>query len=328
MLRIPAPGEVVPPLVAPDRVKQADSGEAVVPHGQFRRQDDEAGWEAPAPEESGNSLERFLLPTLIGVGVVALAGTALVFLRPSGKKPAASHPAPQVAAPEVGKPSPPASAQPDPETLLREIEPVARGFVDAKSVAELGPYVRHPETTLPRIEHTHPDGKVASPGFIRMWDQGAIGFRDPMLTVSVVTREGNRELAFFKTPAGWKVDWESWQGWSEVPWAELKQRKPVKPVRMRARVKAVDYYNFGFTDEKKWHSFGLESPDANSLFYGYVERGSDADIVLSRVGAGESQPMVLELHFDPSAEARNQVIIDRVAAEGWVELQEPGTENR
>lgn len=74
------------------------------------------------------------------------------------------------------------------------------------------------------------------------------------ITVSGAEFE-TKQMDFIDGADGLKVDWESWVGWSEMPWDDFLKIKATEPKLVRVMLKWVDYYNFDFSDEKKWRVY-------------------------------------------------------------------------
>ena len=115
------------------------------------------------------------------------------------------------------------------------------------------------------------------------------------------------------------IDWESWVGYSEVSWEEVGKVRPTKPVLFRVLCAPINYYNFGFTDDRKWRSYRLQSPDRKHTLYGYVERRSIQESMLTRYDAKPDQSLayILRIRFADES-GPDQVIIEEVVESGWV----------
>lgn len=198
-------------------------------------------------------------------------------------------------------------------------EPLAVKFLSAVRVEDLLPLVRDPETTEPRLLATYPDGRIDSPGMSAFDTRREIIRHGRSFLVHVRTGDlDEKPLAFFMTPEGLRIDWESWVGWSEIPWEEFLSSRPAGGRLFRVRLSPVDYYNFAFADDRKWQSYRLESPGGEHSVYGYVERGSVLDNRLRPSPDRKSTDLVLTLSFPENATSRNQVLIGGLIAEGWI----------
>lgn len=140
-----------------------------------------------------------------------------------------------------------------------------------------------------------------------------------MLTVQVRTRDFElREIALVEVGDRLLVDWESWVGWSEMPWADFEREKPEQPKWFRVVLSKVDYYNFAFKDDAEWSSYRLDAPDGSTILYGYVPRAGELDQRIRPVDDTASVKLLLRLKYPPSAKSGNQVLIDAVAGQQWV----------
>lgn len=206
------------------------------------------------------------------------------------------------------------------EELVREAEVLARKFLNAATVDEMLTTVRNPELAESRMRAFYRDGKIEAPGMSQFNSGAALVTRGKLHSFPVLTRDHEeRSLAFIETPQGLKIDWESWVGWSDMPWKDFLSTKPWGSHVFRVILASVDYYNFGFSDDTKWQCYRLESPDREHAVYGYAEKNSALDAKL-RPNAGEQTvQMTLALKFPPDAKSDSQVEIERLVCEGWVE---------
>jgi hypothetical protein len=265
-----------------------------------------------------------------GVALFALIVGGVVFtLHGGGKATEESVQAPQVmktppTVAESGDEPLPAIMRRGQVSLLAETEPLARKFLEATSIDELLPLVRDPQRAKPRMQREYPQGRIEPPGLAKFNGNGNVGFGEAVALVEVRTRNfESRQLAFAETREGLKIDWESWTGWSDLTWPALLASRPTQAQVFRVIVKRVDYYNFGFADDKKWQSYRLESRGGEYMIYGYVERGSTLEGKIQLTPEVDRVPMILKIRFPAdAATSSNQVLIDEVVADGWVEKDE------
>jgi len=248
-----------------------------------------------------------------GMLFVSIVVLVLTVLRGDNNTP----PTPQ---PAVRQPAPTAdtAAEMSDATFLAAAEPLAQRFLSATSTTELLPMILHPQITEPRLRESHPDGKVPAPGMAVFNATNEVSRKNSTLSVQILTDElDTKQLTFFTTPDGLKIDWESWVGWSEMPWDEFLATKPTVAKLFRVQLSQVDYYNFAFADERKWQSYLLESPDGQHIIYGYVERNSRLDNQLRPPPDASRTPVTVTLSFPPNATTRNQVLVGKLLADGW-----------
>lgn len=203
--------------------------------------------------------------------------------------------------------------------FLALAQPVAEAFLAATSAEQILPLVRDPERVKAHILAHYPEGKIEPTGLSKFNASGRVSYKDTFAAVAVLTPDFERkQLAFVDGADGLKIDWESWVGWSEVPWDKLIESRPTRPVLVRATLRWIDYFNFGFSDESKWRSYRLVSPDGEHTLYGYAERNSLLDQRLRPGDQSASVAVTLKIRFPEDGETRNQVVIDEYLADGWV----------
>lgn len=204
--------------------------------------------------------------------------------------------------------------------LTAELEPLARGFLEADTVDKLLPYVRDSVRLGEKIRAHYPGGRVPAPGMSAFNTKSAIAYRGKLASVTVRTGDfAEKQIAFLRTDDGMKVDWESFVAWSEMPWQKFIDEKPERPVLFRAGLKVLDYYNFGFDDDRKWQSYEIRSPDSEHILYGYVRRDSGLDGKLRPLDPKSSRLVMVRMKFPSGEVKRNQVIIEEMVSDGWVE---------
>lgn len=320
LLKIPTKGDRTPVLV-----KQAGPGAA-------RGNVTDPGWEEDEGAAAGEPVSTGWKWAVIGViafmGVLALAFYAIGSRRGSapgtGEFDMAALTTGELEAPSAGGDPrqvelPPLMERNETE-LLREMEPLTKRFLEARTVEEMLPLVHKPEVVEPRLRAIYPDGSLPAPGMSVFNSSGSVSFRGSFASVSVLTRNHDRRfLAYRSTPQGLRIDWESWEGWSEMSWERFMEEKPTEPKLFRVLANRVDYYNFSFQDDRRWQAYRLASPDGDHVLYGYVPRGTSLDDQLAPNGTATDVPYTLMLKFpEGDHQGRNQVLIESCLTEGWV----------
>ena len=318
LLKIPLPDDPQPALVVP--LTTESSGHVKKRkrrHGRSDRNTEEQ-WSRGGSNTGGRKESRQMFWMLAG-------GSTLFALVVAGvlKTMLGGNPPPEVAVPVAAPPPPaevvPASTQLSDADFLAAAEPLARAFLTAETTDELLPLVRNPETAGPRIQSRFPDGKFQAPGMAAFNTRLDVTRHGAALSVLVRTDDMlERQLTFIPTAEGLKIDWESWAGWSDMPWREFLATKPEQAKMFRVVLSPVEYYNFAFTDDRKWQSCRLVSPDGEHALYGYVERGSPLELSLRLSPDIKQADLTLLLKFPPNASSHNQVLITQMLAEGWV----------
>lgn len=271
--------------------------------------------ETPVVGKSGRWQTRLLL--LGGLSLLLLVAAGMLVSTQSGNQAT-------TAGPEAVKPSapvaPPTVVERSEASYLAEIEPIARKFMQATTVSEILPLVRNPAVAEPRMRQFYPDGKIAAPGISEFNTTGVLSTQGKILALGVRTRDREEKaFALIETPQGLKVDWESWVNWSEMPWSQFIATRPAVGHVYRVILSPVVYYNFDYSNDTKWKSYSLELPDHEHAIFGYVERGSEVDKLIHPDPEAKSSSLMLSLKFSPHSTSKNQVEIECLANEGWVE---------
>ena len=205
-------------------------------------------------------------------------------------------------------------------SYLAEAEPLTRKFMQATTVAEMLPLVRNPATAEVRMRAFYPDGHIPAPGISKFDSDGGFSVKGKHRALSIVTGEQEiKSIAFVETAQGMKVDWESWVGWSDIPWETFITTRPTVGHLFRVILKHVDYYNFEFADDLNWKSYSLVSPDREHVLFGYLPKASALNQQLDLSADSKRINVILSLKFPAVGSSKNQVEIERVIAKGWVE---------
>ncbi len=204
---------------------------------------------------------------------------------------------------------------------LTEIETIVKSFVNSQTVDELLLHVRDRQGIEQKIRDYYLRNSYASVGFANSVDISVVAAEKGVVTISFQTKNFEpRQIFLCKNGAGYLVDWESWVGWSEMSFAELKKNKPTHPIEVRVTMAAESYYNFDFppSEEFHWQSYRLFSADGESILHGYVEKATDLDNQLRLSSDTTSKQMILLIKYPDNAMANDQVIIEKIVADGWV----------
>ena len=330
MLKIPLAGDRPPPLMMPLAPAARPGGIPAVRSKQRRTKKSRKGEENPwdqVPAKAGRSHRgerRQMLWMLIGGAVLfamILAGVLVILLggAPASAPLAAAPPAKPAAPESQPKAGAPATDPRSDAAFLAEAEPLAQKFLDARSIDDLLPVIRNRAAAEARLRRFYPGGTIEAPGMTGFNVDTQVTRHGTITSLKVRTRGyEEKSLAFVATPQGLKIDWESWVGWSDMPWQEFMATKPTTPQVFRLYLNAVDYYNFAFSDDLKWQAYRLSSPDDAHAIYGYVEHGSKVSAALRPPPEVARVQLTLALKFPEHATSNNQVLIENLVAAGWV----------
>lgn len=344
MLRIPGDGEASAPLVAPLQKIGFAEDDTPGPRDEKRirskrkRKEMEAqtpGWDASASSwrvsrKKGKRTLRTV--ALWSLAIAAVFGVSFFLFKGNDPDEATDKGGTAYDSEELGQASllSPDEKLEDPVELpkimqrseaefLSLAQPIAEAFLSATKVDQILPLIRNRERVETSILAYYAGGKIEPTGLSKFNATGQVSYKNSFAAVSILTTDfETKQLAFVDGTDGLKVDWESWVGWSEMPWDKLIESRPTRPVLVRAMLRWVDYYNFSFADDSIWRSYRLISPDGEHTLYGYVERNSLLD---QRLRPGEQSAYVavtLKVLFPEIGDTRDQVLIDNYVSDGWV----------
>ncbi|MEN8847533.1 MAG: hypothetical protein ABF377_05595 [Akkermansiaceae bacterium] len=206
---------------------------------------------------------------------------------------------------------------------LEKVLAAVEGFMEADTVAERAGYSRFPKPVLSLMEEYYGGTSFEAEGF-RKFDQLQISYRDNLLSSFVQTRDFSWvPIVVEKNGDDYRVDWESWVGYSEMTIGELIEKKPTDPVKVRAVILRQSYFNYGFSDDKKWSSFRLSLHDEDRSLWAYIDRSDElSDRLDLMLKDGREVPAVFLIKYPKNARADDQVIIVEMVSTGWVEKRE------
>ena len=136
---------------------------------------------------------------------------------------------------------------------------------------------------------------------------------------------GSLEIAMLHGPQGkFVIDWESLTGYGEMSFQEFRSKRPAKPVLMRAYVRLFEYYNFEFSDAKKYLCIKLISENGDNSVYAYCERGTKLsrwiENDLASTGPTGFKGYTMLISFPPNAQSNQCVNLDKVVAQRWLQV--------
>jgi hypothetical protein len=219
----------------------------------------------------------------------------------------------------------------DPTESVNRAKEALNGFFQAASVEAMAGFVRHPDTTLPRMKAFYgqkspvPRPKAEFTSFTEV-DKDGITYA--IVSVSEDFREFTVWVEVPKKGKA-KVDWESVTGWSEIPWTDFLKKGSEKPVEVRVRLEESDYYNWTFSDEKKYACYRITDREGEEAAWCYCERDSilhKALLKLFRRGKGPADPQernaqtidcTLRVMMKAGDAAHRQGSIDALKMDSW-----------
>jgi hypothetical protein len=196
----------------------------------------------------------------------------------------------------------------------------AEGFIRAKSDEERLRFVRDPERVAPIMRSFFSEGPGAKESPAALVPLRSLQTREMAAEEFRVdfADGGNRLVCVVLADDSAKVDFECYARHGSVSWDDLLSGKAEFAGEVRLVVSAESYYNFGFSDDRKWSSFAARSPDVPIDLVLYAELGSDAEKILSEVTAGGSALTTLAIRGVQGSHKHRQFEVTEVLARSWV----------
>lgn len=199
---------------------------------------------------------------------------------------------------------------------------VVSEFCNAPTHRELMSVIRDPERVGPIIRDYYTSGghtwvaipvsQVPDPSAFET-DKNWTAFKLPLPDFR------SRSMAVEETAKGFKVDWESFVAYSEMPWDKLRESKPRTPVLLRAIVRRSGYYNFDFPSEDTHRCFQIYDEARENVIYGYIRRGSDVEKKMEEIMLNTIDVhAIFKVAYPEKSTANNQVNITEIVAKGWI----------
>jgi hypothetical protein len=80
----------------------------------------------------------------------------------------------------------------------------------------------------------------------------------------------------------------------------------------------ADYYNYEFTDRKKYLCWKLTSPDGKHTIYAYSLQATHLKFLANRYSSNKALPITVRVAFPEKAESNECVILSEIVEEDWL----------
>jgi hypothetical protein len=212
-------------------------------------------------------------------------------------------------------------------SVLAEATQVIRKYMDTPNWRDRIIYVHEPQRVGKLMEDYYERQQSIDPVVGALMDQGRYridGTEIVLLTYRSARLEGKLEIALRQDQMGHLViDWESLVGYSEISFKRLIETKATTPKLIRAYVKMDDYYNYEFSDAKKYLSLKLTSSDSEDSLNAYCERDSVIGRwIVEDLGTEPSSSLVkgytIWVSYPPDAKSNRCLNLVQLAAGRWL----------
>ena len=210
---------------------------------------------------------------------------------------------------------------------VQQADELLANYAKAKNWQEKLPYVYQPDRTRVLMEQYYDVQKASDPISGALLNRGH--YRLDGTEILHYTYSCNRpgdvlELAMRRDTSGrFVLDWTSYVGFSQMGWDQFKKDRTTTTTLFRAFATASDYYNYEFSDAKKYLSVNLLSPDGLISLHGYCERQTPMATALSQClsRSNSMSGVVVRLAFPERAESDHCVWIQQFVSDRWLVLR-------
>jgi len=174
-------------------------------------------------------------------------------------------------------------------SVLTDSSVTVKKFLAVKNPEDFQKLVRFPDISMPRIREWY---KAQDPKSLEVREVGYGGrvtVKGRMASLTLQMQDYTlKQIALERTDEGYRVDWESWVGWTEMKWDSLFSKRPTEPKQVLVRASLDNYYNRDFNDDTKWTAVKITNPQSERTLYGYLDRDDPALMRFARdLGKGE-----------------------------------------
>ena len=124
---------------------------------------------------------------------------------------------------------------------LARIKPVVEALLTAETVDDMLEWVRHRERLEPVIREYYRENEYRPSPIREIAPKGDAQMIGSLYSVVVELRNySQRPIAVEKREDAYRIDWESWVGYSEMPWEKFLRDRPSEPRMFRVRCSPVE----------------------------------------------------------------------------------------
>lgn len=216
----------------------------------------------------------------------------------------------------------------DAQELLERVEQVVRRYLATTSVEEKSKHVRHRARVLPLMREYYQRRELTSARFQSIGDIKPAEVENyPFFGIDVMIEgKSDAQLLLIEDCADGELrfDWESEVNYQPMAISDYLEKKPTEAMDFRVYVALDTFYSYEFSDQERYQPLKLTFRDEDEFLFGYIEKGSaDGRGLAALLGAKKGYlPLRLRLRFLPNTRSRRSVLVEKVLATSWVQIEE------
>ncbi len=215
--------------------------------------------------------------------------------------------------------------------FVGKIETCTRNFFHASTIADLLPYVRHPDRVRPLMEHYYREHPLVSTPVHRVkhlqpltienrgefWAQG----------IELENRESRNMLIEFRGDRDVRIDWETLVCYQPMAWDAFALERPTgQSLDFRVYMQEDSFYSHEFSDSDRWVSVKLTAMSSDETLFGYFPRGDAMEADFRRAlteTSDQAAAVILRLSVPEGLQSRRGVVIEKILSPRWIYLDSP-----
>lgn len=225
-------------------------------------------------------------------------------------------------------------------------EQVVENYLKAKDWQERLKYVLEPDRVKPVMEKRYGNLQYTPPEKYKVNTPKQINDQWVAVEAAISGKNAFGQPDSFpwiyylqKTDRGYKIDWESSNGYNSISTTAFKAQRPKEPMKIRVLGTLSDNYSPVGRDVAETHwSFGLKDSDENFVAYGYISKDlEDGKKLYELLKDGETHRLILAVRYPSDYEleelknyrsrggirvfsgSRDAVLIEKLVCDGWLD---------
>ncbi len=198
---------------------------------------------------------------------------------------------------------------------------VVTAFQNAKTIEERLKWVRDPEFVKDAMVefYTNGPGKTERIVSVKKLSQTVTSGVLVERYEALMSTDQKRMIHVVIGDNGARVDFKCYARYGSVSWPDLLSGKELAADEVRVTLEKGDYYNFGFSDDKKYRAYLAATPDLEDPIHFYAEIGSKTDLILANmVKTLPKYPAVLSIKSVDNSHLKRQFQVVKVRSNSWL----------
>jgi len=218
------------------------------------------------------------------------------------------------------------------EATVNRIVSSVRKYCEAKSIAEMQPFIRQAERVRPLMEDWYRRHPMQTGIFDRLdlFQPVTLDNKGSFWMVTCAMKDKSvRRLLLEELPQGAVgVDWETAVCYQPMDWDEYATQAPRGSFDFRVRIEQDHLFSHEFADAGKWSCYRLTAPQGDEVLYGYVVTQSELGQKLSQMmtqGGNKQMPVLLRISKPTDLKSQRGVVIEKLCSPRWTYVEAPDT---